>query len=60
MKQNNPPTPDFRPKSARERVDTFIGGKKRGGTHGWLPETIDKWNANRPGKGARTDLTRNQ
>ncbi|MDY5132272.1 transcriptional regulator [Actinotignum urinale] len=23
---------------------------------GWLPETIDEWNANRPGRGARTDL----
>ncbi|MFD4442504.1 hypothetical protein ACFWPK_22310 [Nocardia sp. NPDC058519] len=27
------------------------------GTHrGWLPETIDEWHANRPGRGARTDL----
>lgn len=23
---------------------------------GWLPETIDEWNKNRPGRGARTDL----
>lgn len=23
---------------------------------GWSAETIDKWNANRPGRGARTDL----
>lgn len=23
---------------------------------GWLPETIDKWHAERPGRGARTDL----
>lgn len=28
----------------------------RGTTRGWLPETIDQWNANRPGRGARTDL----
>ncbi|MFT3663188.1 MAG: XRE family transcriptional regulator [Gordonia sp. (in: high G+C Gram-positive bacteria)] len=27
-----------------------------GQTRGWLPETIDEWNANRPGRGARTDL----
>lgn len=25
---------------------------------GWLPETIDRWNAKRPGRGARTDLKR--
>lgn len=24
--------------------------------HGWLPETIDNWQVNRPGRGARTDL----
>lgn len=24
---------------------------------GWLPGTIDEWNRNRPGQGARTDLT---
>ncbi|WOC11267.1 helix-turn-helix transcriptional regulator [Gordonia sp. MP11Mi] len=29
-----------------------------GATRGWLPETIDAWNADRPGRGARTDLTR--
>ena len=23
---------------------------------GWLPETVDAWLANRPGRGARTDL----
>lgn len=28
----------------------------RGTTRGWLPETIDEWNAARPGRGARTDL----
>ncbi|MCZ9634857.1 hypothetical protein RhoBH5_29595, partial [Rhodococcus sp. BH5] len=28
----------------------------RGSVRGWLPETIDKWNANRPGRGKRTDL----
>ncbi|MBF6213739.1 XRE family transcriptional regulator [Nocardia puris] len=27
-----------------------------GTTRGWLPETIDTWNAARPGRGARTDL----
>lgn len=28
----------------------------RGTVRGWLPETIDEWNAERPGRGARTDL----
>ncbi|NKR89685.1 hypothetical protein GS894_02825 [Rhodococcus hoagii] len=28
----------------------------RGTVRGWLPATIDEWNANRPGRGARTDL----
>ncbi|MDI9900522.1 helix-turn-helix transcriptional regulator [Rhodococcus sp. IEGM 1409] len=28
----------------------------RGSTRGWTPETVDEWNANRPGRGARTDL----
>lgn len=23
---------------------------------GWLPQTVDEWQANRPGRGARTDL----
>lgn len=27
-----------------------------GTTRGWLPATIDEWNAARPGRGARTDL----
>ena len=27
-----------------------------GGNAGWLPETIDRWVATRPGRGARTDL----
>ncbi|RVW00175.1 hypothetical protein [Rhodococcus xishaensis] len=27
-----------------------------GSFRGWLPETIDEWNAHRPGRGARTDL----
>ncbi len=27
-----------------------------GGDRGWLPETIDAWQAARPGRGARTDL----
>lgn len=29
-----------------------------GTTRGWLPETIDAWQAARPGRGARTDLHR--
>jgi len=29
---------------------------KVGGVRGWLPETIDRWHAGRPGRGARTDL----
>ncbi|GED96443.1 helix-turn-helix transcriptional regulator [Gordonia crocea] len=29
---------------------------KIGRVNGWLPETIDEWNRNRPGRGARTDL----
>jgi hypothetical protein len=28
----------------------------RGTVRGWTVETIDKWNAERPGRGARTDL----
>jgi hypothetical protein len=32
------------------------GSLPRGTIRGWLPETIDEWNANRPGRGARTDL----
>ena len=27
-----------------------------GDWRGWLPETIDRWQAARPGRGARTDL----
>lgn len=27
---------------------------------GWLPKTIDHWLANRPGRGARTDLKSNK
>ncbi|MFC0314465.1 helix-turn-helix transcriptional regulator [Gordonia phosphorivorans] len=34
------------------------GTLPRGTVRGWLPETIDAWNAARPGRGARTDLTR--
>jgi hypothetical protein len=32
------------------------GTLPRGTIRGWLPQTIDEWNANRPGRGARTDL----
>jgi len=28
-----------------------------GRARGWLPETVDEWQANRPGRGARTDRT---
>lgn len=29
-----------------------------GELRGWRPETIDQWARNRPGRGARTDLTK--
>ncbi len=29
-----------------------------GKASGWLPKTIDQWNRERPGRGARTDLRR--
>ena len=29
-----------------------------GPLRGWRPETIDQWARNRPGRGARTDLTK--
>ena len=32
------------------------GTVSRGSFRGWAEETIDEWNANRPGRGARTDL----
>ena len=32
------------------------GTYPRGTVRGWTVETIDKWNAERPGRGARTDL----
>jgi hypothetical protein len=32
------------------------GTLPRGTIRGWLPETIDQWNAARPGRGTRTDL----
>ncbi|MDY2941445.1 MAG: transcriptional regulator [Varibaculum sp.] len=31
-------------------------GYGRGAKYGWLPETVDAWQAARPGRGARTDL----
>ena len=31
-----------------------------GDVRGWLPETIDAWNAARPGRGARTDIRRTE
>lgn len=35
--------------------DVLIGTEGRR-TAGWLPETVEEWAANRPGRGARTDL----
>lgn len=29
-----------------------------GPLRGWSPETVDAWQASRPGQGARTDLTK--
>ena len=29
-----------------------------GTVRGWTAETVDRWNAERPGRGARTDLGR--
>lgn len=33
------------------------GSIPRGTVRGWTVETIDAWNATRPGRGARTDLS---
>lgn len=33
-----------------------IIGEGNGMKYGWLPETVDAWQINRPGRGARTDL----
>lgn len=51
-----------------ERIGVAVGTLSRyrlpepdvlvGRARGWLPETIDAWNAQRPGRGARTDLHR--
>ncbi|WP_028477929.1 hypothetical protein [Nocardia sp. CNY236] len=44
--------------------DVIVGPVNDDGTlpvgtiRGWLTETIDEWNATRPGRGARTDLRR--
>lgn len=35
--------------------DAYTGSGTRA-VRGWLPGTIDEWNKNRPGRGARTDL----
>lgn len=40
------PTPDV----------TILEGSRE--VRGWSEETIDRWLANRPGRGARTDLRR--
>lgn len=34
------------------------GSIPRGTTRGWTVKTVDEWNANRPGRGARTDLAK--
>lgn len=49
-----------------ERVGLAVGTLSRyklpapdaltGTTRGWLPATVDAWQAARPGQGARTDL----
>jgi hypothetical protein len=36
--------------------DVEVGTVNR--VRGWLPATIDAWQAQRPGRGARTDLRR--
>lgn len=33
-----------------------IIGEGNAATYGWSPQTVDQWQANRPGRGARTDL----
>lgn len=35
--------------------DALIGEPHRA-VRGWLPETIDEWNKQRPGRGYRSDL----
>ncbi|MDV7244460.1 MULTISPECIES: hypothetical protein [Rhodococcus] len=34
------------------------GTLERGSVGGWSEKTIDEWQANRPGRGARTDLVK--
>ncbi|OZC50501.1 hypothetical protein [Rhodococcoides fascians] len=34
------------------------GTLPRGTVQGWTEERIDEWHANRPGRGARTDIKR--
>ncbi|MCI6584480.1 MAG: transcriptional regulator [Mobiluncus sp.] len=38
--------------------DVEIGTGEKVTAYGWSPETVDTWLANRPGRGARTDLQR--
>lgn len=42
-------------KNLLPQPDVLVGEGVRA-VRGWLPETIDEWNKNRPGRGARTDL----
>lgn len=44
-------------KGLMPEADVFITTPS-GPLRGWSPETIDAWLASRPGRGARTDLTK--
>lgn len=41
----------YKAKGLLPEPDALIGRVR-----GWLPETIDTWQATRPGRGSRTDL----
>lgn len=43
-------------KEGRLPAPDAVIGEPPSAKQGWLPETIDTWQANRPGRGARTDL----
>lgn len=46
----------YRAEGRLPEPDAIIGGEGRGGTQGWLPETVDYWATHRVGQGTRTDL----
>lgn len=48
----------YRAEGRLPEPDAIIGGEGRGGTQGWLPETVDYWATHRVGQGTRTDLAR--